>query len=118
MPFNAYTSIGRAHYATRSGHEDGHLDYLRGTLAGPLVEIGVGDIEPKGEDTSPEPLLCRLDVKDTTAMQTVSMSWWMSQPVQAYLDAQLCRRQAKRLACVLKLDARDERDPDKVCPVQ
>lgn len=117
-PFDAYTTIGRALYATRSGHEDGHLDYLRGTLAGPLVEIGVGDIEPTGEDADPEPHLCRLSVKSMTAMETVSMSWWMSQPVQAYLDAQLCRRQAKRLACVLTLDARDARDPDKVCPVQ
>jgi hypothetical protein len=23
-------------------------------------------------------------------MKVVSMSWWMSQPVQAYLDGQLC----------------------------
>src|SRR5262249_28667306 len=75
-PFDTYTSIGRALYATRSGHEDGHLDYLRGTLNGPLVEIGVGEIKPLGEDKDPEPQLCRLSVKDTTAMETVSMSWW------------------------------------------
>jgi len=116
-PFDSYTSIGRALYATRSGHEDGHLDYLRGTLEGnPLVEIGVGAIKPRGEDRDPDPQLCRLDVKETTAMDTVSMSWWMSQPVQAYLDAQLCRKQAKRLSCVLKLSA--QADADKACPVQ
>ena len=50
-------------------------------------------------------------------MDTVSMSWWMSQPVQAYLDAQLCRKQAKRLSCVLKLP-RARADADKACPVQ
>jgi hypothetical protein len=39
--FDSFTSIGRVLYATRSGHEDGHLDYLRGTLSGPLTRIGV-----------------------------------------------------------------------------
>ena len=81
-----------------------------------MVEIGVGEIKPRGEDKDPEPQLCRLSVKETTAMNTVSMSWWMSQPVQAYLDAQLCRKQAKRLSCVLKLPAQG--DADKACPVQ
>lgn len=118
-PFDTYTSIGRALYATRSGHEDGHLDYLRGTLQGhPLIEIGVGQINPRGEDANPEPQLCRLSVKETTAMDTVSMSWWMSQPVQAYLDAQLCRKQAKRLACVLNLPAQHPQEADEACPVQ
>jgi hypothetical protein len=117
--FDTYTSIGRALYATRSGHEDGHLDYLRGTLEGnPLVEIGVGEIKPRGEDKDPEPQLCRLSVKESTAMDTVSMSWWMSQPVQAYLDAQLCRKQAKRLSCVLKLPAQHPQPVDTACPVQ
>jgi len=44
-------------------------------------------------------------------MKFVSMSWWMSQSVQAYLDAQLCRPQMARLLCVLKLKAGDSDDP-------
>jgi hypothetical protein len=36
-------------------------------------------------------------------MENVSMSWWMSQPVQAYLDAQLCLpANWKRLDCELR----------------
>jgi hypothetical protein len=31
------------------------------------------------------------------------MSWWMSQSIQVYLDAQFCRPQIDRLMCVLKL---------------
>ena len=36
-------------------------------------------------------------------MNVVSMSWWMSQPVQAYLDAQLCAPEIDQvLICELK----------------
>jgi hypothetical protein len=36
-------------------------------------------------------------------MEHVSMSWWMPQPVQAYLDAQLCLpANWKRLECELR----------------
>jgi hypothetical protein len=39
-------------------------------------------------------------------MTLVSMSWWMSQPVQAYLDGQLCvRLNWSRLDCELQLDS-------------
>ena len=107
--FDSFTSIGRALYATRSGHEDGHLDYLRGTLAGPLTRIGVDVIDPAittslAPEASPaeKRLFCRSPVKTATSMAFVSMSWWLSQPVQAYLDAQLCRPQIDRLICVLK----------------
>jgi hypothetical protein len=112
--FDTYTSIGRALYATRSGHEDGHLDYLRGTLQGPLMRIGVDIVTPEqtqAASSTPAPMpvdsFCRSQVKTTTAMEFVSMSWWLSQPVQAYLDAQLCRPQIKRLVCVLKLKANE-----------
>jgi hypothetical protein len=113
-PFDSFTAIGRALYATRSGHEDGHLDYLRGTLEGPLTRIGVDVIQPDQAQgttamSAPTPL-CRSPVKEATAMQFVSMSWWLSQPVQAYLDAQLCRPQAQRLICVLKLTESDKDD--------
>jgi hypothetical protein len=107
--FDSVTSIGRALYATRSGHEDGHLDYLRGTLSGPLTRIGVDEIDPAiTTSLAPKPspaeknLFCRSPVKTTTSMEFVSMSWWLSQPVQAYLDAQFCRPQIDRLICVLK----------------
>jgi hypothetical protein len=118
--FDVYTSVGRALYTTRSGHEEGHLAYLRETLQGPLVRIGVDDIilpDPStpSKRAPPQPsqaakdLFCRTPVKEDTAMHFVSMSWWMSQPVQAYLDAQLCRSQIDRLVCVLKLKGSNEK---------
>ena len=49
--------------------------------------------------------LCRHDVTKEAELQHVSMSWWMSQPVQAYLDAQTCvRANWERLDCELKKD--------------
>jgi len=110
--FDVYTSIGRALYATRSGHEDGHLAYLRETLKGPLVRIGVDAIDRDKPGPSPAAagLFCRSPVTRNTAMDIVSMSWWMSQPVQAYLDAQLCRPQVDRLMCVLQLGPGDQNE--------
>lgn len=104
--FDDLTSIGRALYATRSGHEDGHLAYLRSVLAGPLVRIGVGEVKPGTT------ALCRSQVSQPTLIRKVSMSWWSSQPVQAYLDAQLCTPQVERLMCVLGLK---ETDDAKIC---
>ncbi len=113
--FDVYTSIGRALYATSSGHEDGHLAYLRETLKGPLVRIGVDGVDPPQPTSSASraalAAFCRSPVTQRTAMTFVSMSWWMSQPVQAYLDAQLCRPQMVRLLCVLKLKAGDSDEP-------
>src|SRR5262249_36018603 len=86
--FDVYTSIGRALYATRSGHEDGHLEYLRSTLNGDPITIGINPLA--GTASSAQPSLCRSPVNKRTEMPVVSMSWWISQPVQAYLDAQLC----------------------------
>jgi hypothetical protein len=112
---DVYTSIGRALYATSSGHEDGHLAYLRETLKGPLVRIGVGGIDPPQSTSSASraalAAFCRSPVTQWTSMKFVSMSWWMSQSVQAYLDAQLCRPQMVRLLCVLKLKAGDSDEP-------
>jgi hypothetical protein len=113
--FDVYTSIGRALYATSSGHEDGHLAYLRETLKGPLVRIGVDGIDPPQPTSSASraalAAFCRSPVTQRTAMTFVSMSWWMSQSVQAYLDAQLCRPQMVRLLCVLKLKAGESDEP-------
>ena len=119
--FDVYTSIGRALYATRSGHEEGHLAYLRETLKGPLVRVGVDEIilpdpskpsklVPPQPSQAAKDLFCRTPVKKDTAMHFVSMSWWMSQPVQAYLDAQFCRSQIDRLMCVLKLKGKESGD--------
>jgi hypothetical protein len=94
--FDTITSIGRALYATRSGQEDGHLSYLQQTLHGPLISIGVQPVKP-GTGA-----LCRSPVDAITTMKVVSMSWWISQPVQAYLDAQLCAPEIDtRLICEL-----------------
>jgi hypothetical protein len=42
-------------------------------------------------------------VKAKAKMEFVSMSWWMSQRVQAYLDAQLCLpANWQRLECELR----------------
>jgi hypothetical protein len=104
--FDVYTSIGRALYATRSGHEEGHLAYLRETLKGPLVRIGVNSVDvPASPPLSPQAStrFCRSPVQKNTTMDVVSMSWWMSQSVQVYLDAQFCQPQINRLMCVLKL---------------
>jgi hypothetical protein len=110
--FDAYTSIGRALYATRSGQEDGHMEYLRQTLQGPLISIGVHAI---GQGTG---ALCRSPVKQTTTMNVVSMSWWMSQPVQAYLDAQLCAPEIDQvLICELKRKVGSDGQPvGAACP--
>jgi hypothetical protein len=112
--FDAYTSIGRALYATRSGQEDGHLAYLQETLQGPLISVGVHAIEP-GTGA-----LCRSPVLTTTAMNVVSMSWWISQPVQAYLDAQLCAPEIDQvLICELKRGiGRDGQPTGASCPPQ
>lgn len=104
--FDVYTSIGRALLATRSGHEEGHLAYLRETLKGPLVRIGVNSINGSASpplSAQASKLFCRSPVQNNTTMDVVSMSWWMSQSVQVYLDAQFCQPQINRLMCVLKL---------------
>jgi hypothetical protein len=42
-------------------------------------------------------------MKSRATMEFVSMSWWMSQPVQADLDAQLCLpANWQRLECELR----------------
>jgi len=49
-------------------------------------------------------------------MKNVSMSWWMSHPVQAYIDAQLCKREnAQRLLCELESG---KQGATKSCPAE
>jgi hypothetical protein len=46
--------------------------------------------------------LCRRPPGESGYMEFVSMSWWVPQPVQAYLDAQLCiGANVDRLVCEL-----------------
>jgi hypothetical protein len=123
-PFDGVTSIFRALTATRSGHEDGHEAYLKSVLGADattvrsavngkhrLYEVRVYELEPEQQLRRnikqmqlPErnPLCRRADIQSHVRMDHVSMSWWMSHPVQAYLDAQLCvEANWKRLECEL-----------------
>ena len=121
--FDDIFSIVRAMLATRSGHEDAAEAYLQERLRGDdpdrlkgdhrFFHVGVFELRPPTVDADPKrmaPLanpFCRLnfekDYKVAAKLQAVSMSWWVSQPVQAYLDAQLCvQANWTRLACELR----------------
>ena len=99
--FDVYTSIARGLLATRSGHEDEEAYYLNTALdPGSSIEIGV---RPMKKTDTP---VCRSTNTAEASMKIVSMSWWMSQSVQAYLDGQLCVPENwTKLGCALK--ARD-----------
>lgn len=111
-PFDGVTSILRALTATRSGHEEGHAAYAKGVVGDErFYEVGVYTLDPP--QTAPldqrqvmarqDNPLCRRSVPVRAALGHVSMSWWMSQPVQAYLDAQLCvRGNWERIECELR----------------
>jgi hypothetical protein len=115
-PFEGVASIFRALTATRSGHEDGHEAYLKQVLGQNderIYPINVYHLSPdkltnpKLDDNSAKSRLtsglCRSRVNQSGYMEFVSMSWWMSQPVQAYLDAQLCiGANLDRLVCELQ----------------
>ena len=69
----------------------------------PLCRWEVGARQP-GEEPKP------------AMMKNVSMSWWMSHPVQAYIDAQLCKREnAQRLLCELESG---KQGATKSCPAE
>ncbi len=97
--FDVYVSIAEGLLATRSGHEDEETQNIQSMLddKGVLLRI---DVYPLRETASP---VCRSASAAASTMKTVSMSWWLSQPVQAYLDGQLCVRENwTKLDCVLK----------------
>jgi hypothetical protein len=103
--FDDIFAIARALVASRSGHEDAYAASLKSVL--PLYEIGVYEFadSPTGQRSmSPQSNpVCRREVKGRAKMEQVSMSWWLSQPVQAYLDAQLCLpANWERLECELR----------------
>ena len=92
--FDAFSAILGALVATRSGHEDAYAASLKSTLGeNRFYDIGVyafaGSEGPPAQQPQSNPV-CRDEIKSPAEMKEVSMSWWISQPVQAYLDAQLC----------------------------
>lgn len=113
--FDDFLSIVRALLATRSGHSDAAEAYLKEKLVSPsrFFPIGVFELKPPEATDDPKRLapwgnpFCRLDTeknsKRDAKLAAVSMSWWVSQPVQAYLDAQLCvQTNWVRLECELR----------------
>jgi hypothetical protein len=90
--FETFTVIGRALYDTRSGHEAGDTEYAKSVVGSEnLFHVAVRDLK------SPDGALCRTrasyrtgNASMTAAMRDLSVSWWMSQPAQAFLDDQLC----------------------------
>ena len=111
--FDDFFAVARALVASRSGHEEAYSTLLESRLGKPsyLYDIGVYEFTPGERNASASGQqasmrtnpFCRREVKGTAKMQYVSMSWWMSQPVQAYLDAQLCNpANWERLECELR----------------
>ena len=113
--FDDFLSIVRALLATRSGHADAADAYLKQKLVDQsrFFPIGVFELRPPQATADPKRLapwanpFCRLDTeknsKQDAKLAAVSMSWWVSQPVQAYLDAQLCvQANWVRLECELR----------------
>jgi hypothetical protein len=98
--FDDAFAIARALVASGSGHEDQYATSLKSKLKNEsrFYEIGVYEFAPPNGNASAAQRsmspqanpVCRREVKSKAKMEQVSMSWWMSQPVQAYLDAQLC----------------------------
>ena len=94
--FDDLFAVARALVASRSGHEDEYAALLKRESR--FYEIGVYEFAPPestalAAQRSMSPLtnpVCRREVKSGAKMEYVSMSWWLSQPVQAYLGAQLC----------------------------
>ena len=109
--FESFTVIGRALYATGSGHELGDTEYAK-SVVGPdrLFLVTVRNLDSQGG------ILCRQGapapisgVKLAASMKDVSMSWWISQPEQAFLDAQLCLfGTSDEIVRLIKLSGRDE----------
>jgi hypothetical protein len=77
-----------------------------------VYRIVVQDLLPKTDQQDPPftgidkalaEQLCPRPVKEDGYMEFVSMSWWMSEPVQAYLDTQLCiHSNVRQLICELQ----------------
>jgi hypothetical protein len=90
--FESFTTIGRALFNTRSGHELGDIEYAKAVVGRDhLFQIAVRDLDSHdGRLCRDQPPASGAHPKFAAGMKDVSMSWWMSQPEQAFLDAQLC----------------------------
>jgi hypothetical protein len=122
--FDVFSSIFRTLVATRSGHEDGHAEYLINELgrnasggSDRLIEINVRPLDSSPvSPKNPKYSMCRHVLaasKERSFMKSVSMSWWISQPVQAYLDAQLCSPDNTH---PLECELIEHPSPDDNCP--
>jgi hypothetical protein len=111
--FDDVFAIARALISARSGHVEEYEAFLAKRVLSAtdrVYDIGVYEFPspadvPSAYDSAPprNNPFCRRGVKAKAVMRRVSMSWWMSQPVQAYLDAQLClRANWDRLECELR----------------
>jgi hypothetical protein len=87
--FDTYTTIATAINATRSGHSDGYERYLEDMLNHKPCRLFRVEVQTVPESASP---FCRSGRSGAAGMTEVSISWWMSQPMQSYLDRQLCRK--------------------------
>ena len=107
-----FTAILFALYQTRQGHQAGSVNYVKSSLVqggSRYFEIGVrpldnfdGDLCRKA-DQKEDKLVKAANPKRSAVLKDVSMSWWVSQPVQAYLDGQLCvPENTAKLVCELK----------------
>ena len=85
--FDTYTTIATAINATRSGHSDGYERYLGDMLNHKPCRLFRIEVDAVPESASP---FCRSGRPAAGRMAEVSISWWMSQPMQSYLDRQLC----------------------------
>jgi hypothetical protein len=87
--FDTYTSIATAINATRSGHSDGYERYLEDVLNHKPCRLFRVEVQAVQASASP---FCRSGRSSAANMDEVSISWWMSQPMQSFLDRQLCRK--------------------------
>ena len=102
--FGGFGTILLAFYQTRQGHQEGSLGYLDSSMAGGHRHFQIG-VRPL---TTLHGTMCRNgqipakseNPKRPAVLEEVSMSWWVSQPVQAYLDGQLCvPENSRELVC-------------------
>jgi hypothetical protein len=112
--FGGFSAIVLAMYQTRQGHQEGSLGYLDSSMLGKHRHFKIG-VRPlnnfhgtmcRSGQAPPNPaqaLAKAASPKRPAVLEEVSMSWWVSQPVQAYLDGQLCvPENSKELVCELR----------------
>jgi hypothetical protein len=84
--FDPCFSVLRGFLAPRSAAADEHAEVVKAALGEPQRFVAIA-VRPITSGTGP---LCRYPKTAKASIRFMSTSWWVSQPVQAYLDAQLC----------------------------